>query len=279
VWRSNCGELALLPPRVIGSCKMFKLFGLKNDGNSVPSEWKEKYEVKVYESDNLERGGLVTLFNYFQNAAWGHYNRVNRLRGPFLSKSQIWAMTRVEIHLSRPAKWQEVVEVETWSRGLERMTAFRDFIIRDAENEVIAAGTATWVVIDLESKRIQRLTGIADRWPSKPEVFSIHKNADKVDPPLAPEFGEAFRVKYSDIDLNHHVNSSRYIQWMLDSFGREFLETCQVKKAEVNYIDEAMPGEEVFTGSEKASDKPLIFVMNVLRKSDNKEICRARFTF
>lgn len=258
---------------------MIRLFSPKEHGNSVPNEWKEKYEVKVYESDNLERGGLVTLFNYFQNTAWSHYNQVNRLRGPFLSRNQIWAMTRVEVHLSRSAKWQEVVEVETWSRGLEKMTAFRDFIIRDAANERIAAGTSTWVVIDLGSRRIQRLAEIAEKWPSRPEVFSIDKNADKVDPPLAPTFGEAFRIQYSDMDLNHHVNSSRYIQWMLDSFGREFLEKYQVKKAEINYIDEAMPGEVVFAGSEKTSDDPLVFVTNVVRKNDNKEICRARFTF
>lgn len=258
---------------------MFKIFGTKKDRRSVPSEWKDKYDVKVYESDNLERGGLITLFNYFQNSAWSHYNRVDRVRGPFLTANQIWAMTRVEVQLERPAKWQEVVEVETWSRGIESLMAFRDFIIRDAQGQRIAAGTTTWVVLDLESKRIQRLSELAKRWPSKPDVFSINKNADKVDPPARPEYGETFRVRYSDMDLNHHVNSSRYIQWMLDSFGREFLERYELKKAEINYIDEAMPGDEVFTGSERVSDAPLVFLTNVIRKDGNKEICRARFTF
>jgi hypothetical protein len=49
---------------------MFKIFSPKKDTGSVPSEWRDKYDVKVYESDNLERGGLITLFNYFQNSAW-----------------------------------------------------------------------------------------------------------------------------------------------------------------------------------------------------------------
>jgi medium-chain acyl-[acyl-carrier-protein] hydrolase len=81
------------------------------------------------------------------------------------------------------------------------------------------------------------------------------------------------------MDLNHHVNSSRYIQWMVDSFGREFLERHDITKAEINYLDEAMPGDEVFTGCEKSSDKPLVFLANVTRKSGNKEVCRARLTF
>lgn len=259
--------------------QMIRIFGKKGITNSVPREWKERYEVKVYEADNLERGGLVTLFNYFQNTAWSHYNRVDKVRGPFLTKNQIWAMTRVEVQLRRPARWQEVVEVETWSRGLERMMAFRDFIIRDAKGQTIAAGTATWVVLDLETKRIQRLSDIAGKWPSKPDVFSINKNADKIDPPANSKHGEVFRVKYSDMDLNHHVNSSRYIQWMLDSLGREFLEKYEISKAEINYLDEAMPGDEVFTGSEKVSDTPVVFLANVTRKGNDRELCRARFTF
>ncbi len=258
---------------------MIRIFGKKGLTHPVPREWKERYEVKVYESDNLERGGLVTLFNYFQNTAWSHYNQVDKVRGPFLSKNQIWAMTRVEVQLSRPARWQEVVEVETWSRGLERMMAFRDFIIRDPAGRTIAAGTATWVVIDLESKRVQRLSEIAGRWPSKPDTFSINKNADKVDPLGNPEAGEPFLVRYSDMDLNHHVNSSRYIQWMLDSFGREFLERYEISRAEINYLDEAVPGDEVFTGSERVSDTPVVFLANVTRRGNGKELCRARFTF
>ncbi len=258
---------------------MLRLFHKQGDGNRVPREWKEKYEVRVYESDNLERGGLITLFNYFQNSAWSHYSRVDKALGPFLTKNQIWAMTRVEIQLERPARWQEVIEVETWSRGIEKLMAFRDFVVRDARNRRIAGGTATWVVLDLESRKIQRLTELAEKWPSKPDVYSINKNAEKVDSPAKPECSEPFKVQYSDMDLNRHVNSARYVQWMLDSFGREFLESHEVRKAEINYIDEAMPGDEVFTGSERQSEMPLVFLTNVSRKSDNREVCRARLTF
>ena len=258
---------------------MFKLFEKRSESDQVPREWKEKYDVKVYESDNLERGGLVTLFNYFQNSAWSHYSRVDKVLGPFLSKNQIWAMTRVEIQMTRPARWQEVVEVETWSRGIEKLMAFRDFIIRDAQGAKIAAGTATWVVLDLESKRIQRLTELSEKWPSKPDALSIGKNAEKVDSITKPEYGESFTVQYSDMDLNRHVNSSRYVQWMLDSFGREFLERHDIGRAEINFLDEAMPGDEVYAGREQLSDSPPIFLANVSRKGDSREVCRARFTF
>ncbi len=247
--------------------------------DAVPSEWKERYDIKVYESDSLQRGGIVTIFNYFQNTAWIHYSRVDTARGPFLSGNQIWAMTRVEIHLERTPRWQEVVEVETWSRGMDRLMAFRDFVVRDTQERRIASGAATWVILDLETRRIQPLSGIAGRWPSKPGVLAINKNAEKVESAANPAFDEPFRVRYSDMDVNHHVNSARYIQWMLDSLGSEFLQSHETRKAEVNYMDEAMPGDEVYTGKELISGEPPVFLLNVLRKGDGKEICRARIAF
>jgi acyl-ACP thioesterase len=247
--------------------------------NPAPNEWEDRHIVKVYESDNLQRAGILTLFNYFQNAAWAHYNEVDKARGPFLSPSQIWAMTRVEVHIARPAKWQEEVIVKTWSRGLEKLMAYRDFIITDKAGEKICAGSASWVVIDMVTKKIRRLSDIASKWPSEPEVSAIGKNAEKVKSPEDPEYDRPFLIKYSDMDVNQHVNSTRYIQWMTDSLGRDFLEKHDVVKCEINYVDEAMPGEEVFTGRQKIAENPQTFLMNVTRSGDKKEVCRARMEF
>ena len=239
----------------------------------APSEWKETYTVKVYEADNLGRAGIVPLFDYFQDIAWCHYSRVEAARGPFLSKSQIWAMTRVEVHLERHALWKEEVELETWSRGIEKLTAYRDFIIRDKKGDKIGAGTATWVVLDLETKKIQNLSGISEKWPSKPETYSLNKNAEKVAPPKGALYSESFKVSYSDMDVNQHVNSGRYIQWMTDDFGREFLEKNTVSAIKVNYAGEAMPGDLLVTGREDKGNG--LWLVHLIRKDNSKEVCRA----
>jgi len=240
---------------------------------TAPAAWKEKYTVKVYEADNLGRAGIVPLFDYFQDIAWCHYSRVEAARGRFLTKSQIWAMTRVEVRLERPAVWKEELELETWSRGIEKLTAYRDFIIRDKEGLTIGAGTSTWVVLDLDTKKIQRLGSIAAKWPSQLEKSSINKNADKVLTPEKPRYSGSFKVSYSDMDVNQHVNSGRYIQWMLDDFGREFLEKNAVKIIKVNYADEAMPGDELVAGREDKGNGS--WLVHIMRKDSVKEVCRA----
>jgi acyl-ACP thioesterase len=240
---------------------------------TAPDTWKEKYTVKVYEADNLGRAGIVPLFDYFQDIAWCHYSRVEAALGQFLTKSQIWAMTRVEIHIERPALWKEEVELETWSRGIEKLTAYRDFFIRDTKGNQIGAGTSTWVVLDLETKKIQRLNDIAEKWPSQVEKSGINKNADKVLPPENPVYSGAFNVNYSDMDVNQHVNSGRYIQWIIDDFGREFLEKNTLGAIKVNFADEAMPGDEIVAGRQDKGGG--LWRAHLIRKGSAKEVCRA----
>jgi medium-chain acyl-[acyl-carrier-protein] hydrolase len=51
---------------------------------------------------------------------------------------------------------------------------------------------------------------------------------------------DGFKVKYSDIDINGHVNSIRYIQWISDCFSLDCYRKCQVKRFEINYMTEML---------------------------------------
>ena len=59
--------------------------------------------------------------------------------------------------------------------------------------------------------------------------------------------GDAFTVQsgYFDFDLNRHVTSTRYIDWMMDTFPVDFHFTNFPKKISVNFMKETMPGDSI----------------------------------
>lgn len=241
----------------------------------VPNEATMKYSIRVYESDSLGFAGPVSLFNLFQEAAWDHYGLVEKGTGALLEPHLIWAMTRVEMKLYRYARWQEDVLITTWSRGIQKISAFRDFEIRGASGEIIAAGSATWVVLNTNTGKPEKLNLIAGKFPSQPDKSALSKDADKIDSPVVDRRGTPFEVLYSDIDVNRHVNSGRYLSWMSDSFGREFLENRIITGFTINYAGEAMPGDLVFICRQELSDNESL--LNVVRQGDNRELARAKF--
>jgi medium-chain acyl-[acyl-carrier-protein] hydrolase len=245
--------------------------------NQAPSRWKETYNVKVYETDALGRANLTSLCNYFQDTAWKHFREIDRRGGPMLEQNDIWILARMEIRIDRMPKWEDNITIETWPPKMERLFAFRDFRISDESGNCMASGSTSWAVINMPTRKIRRLTGMAEKWPEFPAERAIGKDPEKVSEPVWGERSPFFEVKYSDLDVNRHVNNVKYIEWMYDIFSMEFLETNEIKKAEINFIDEAQFGDCVSGTS--AADSPGVYINNIVRKSDGKEVSRARFSF
>ncbi len=54
-----------------------------------------------------------------------------------------------------------------------------------------------------------------------------------------------YQVRYFDLDANHHVNNARYFDWLLDPLGRDFLRENQIKRFNLQYLQEVRNGEIV----------------------------------
>jgi medium-chain acyl-[acyl-carrier-protein] hydrolase len=244
----------------------------------APKQWKDTYNIKVYEADAKGRANITALANYFQNSAWNHYNNVEKALGQLLPENCMWLMARLEIQVESIPRWPEDVQVETWSRGIEKLMAYRDFIVSVNDKET-AKGTASWVVVDIKNRKIQKLDMLSKKWPSNRERNALGKSADKIQELMNPAAGKFFSVKYSDLDVNRHVNNVKYIEWIMDGYTMEFIENNEIKKFEINFIGEANFGDDVAVNAERLSETPLVLLHNITRKSDGKEICRARITY
>ena len=51
-------------------------------------------------------------------------------------------------------------------------------------------------------------------------------------------------ARYSDLDLNMHVNHCRYVEWCMDVFDLEELKSRQLRSIQMNYLSQIPFGEE-----------------------------------
>lgn len=82
-------------------------------------------------------------------------------------------------------------------------------------------------------------------------------------------------MKYSDIDINGHVNSIQYIQWISDCFTLNRYRKYQVKRFEINYMTEMLFDDfvEIVRAEVETGD----FRFEI--RKDDKIACRARVVF
>ena len=157
-----------------------------------------------------------------------------------------WILSRMHIEFVDAPKWREDVTLQTWHKGLNRLFFLRDFLITDSEGRPRVKATTSWLVMNLETRRLVRDPKLMDDNGVCSENV-IETPAEKVQMPedIEPELVLAHKVEYSDVDLNAHANNAMYMQWSMDAVGYEVTSKYSVKSFTINFNHEVKPQEEV----------------------------------
>ena len=185
-----------------------------------------------------------------------------------------WVLSRMAIEMNRYPEQYESIQVETWIEEVGRANTTRNFCIRDEKNEIIGNACTLWVMFDMKTRRakdLQLLEGIHEFANGK---IGLIEKPIKLGTVEGLDY-DGFKVKYSDIDINGHVNSVRYIQWISDCFSLNCYRKRQVKRFEINYMNEMLFDDFVEIVGQEIG--PGDFRFEIMK--DDKTACRARVVF
>lgn len=185
-----------------------------------------------------------------------------------------WVLSKLAIEMKEKLTEFQPFRVETWVEEVGRLTTTRNFNILNSENEVIGSACSNWVMFDMKTRRaidLLELKGLK-------EVATA--DAGLIDKPirLGAVGGKSvadFSVKYSDIDINGHVYSMRYVQWLNDLFPLDFYRTKSIKRLEINYVNETLWGNQIQIFQEEKKQDDFYFEI----KSAEKTVCKARMVW
>jgi medium-chain acyl-[acyl-carrier-protein] hydrolase len=242
-----------------------------------PDKFEKKYLIPVYDTAPDGKLSLYSLFNYLQDIASEHAVRLKFGRDDLMKANRFWVLSRIVADVYIRPVWEETIIVKTWPRGTDTIFAIRDYEVSYPDGRKIAAGSSSWLIVDMTTRKVQRPDEMLTRFNSGKSVpNALGRNAGKVSPVSDNcQVNESFRVKLSDLDVNLHTNNVNYIKWVTDTYDLDFLMNHSADSIEVNYLAESKIGEEILIRSEKSEHND-IFHHSVIRKSDEKELSRMR---
>jgi acyl-ACP thioesterase len=132
-------------------------------------------------------------------------------------------------------------------------------------------------MIDIKKRKMLHLTELLDEKFLYTEKEALTKVPGKINAIEIKDTAQR-RVEalYSSIDINNHVTTTRYIQWILDSFSIDDLKENRIKIFEINFQNEAKFKDTLEVHKQKISDE--IYIIE-LTKAPEIQICRARIRF
>lgn len=241
-------------------------------------QFEKEYSVNVYETDPDGILSLSSLFNYMQDIASDHAEKLGFGRDDLMKHNWFWALSRMYAEIELWPKWKDTIILKTWPNGTDKLFALRNYEVKFPDGRIIARGTSSWLVLDSATRRIQRPESALSHFKRNfdPQGSPL-RYANKLEPPEpAAVVSEPFRVRVSDLDINQHTNNVRYLQWVNDTYSLDFAMKNSPKSVEINYLSESLFNEEIFIMTSEEKGNGGIFSHSIFRKNDEKELCRVK---
>ncbi|MDR0581410.1 MAG: hypothetical protein LBG31_00435 [Prevotellaceae bacterium] len=234
----------------------------------------EEYTVPTYHVDFDRKITAPSLLLLLQEAAWKHANQHGFGYTRLQEKGAFWVLAKLRLVMYRYPQWQDTLRIETWGKAPELLTAFRDFEGFDREGNKLFAATSAWHILSISGNRPQSMEFFKNAFPIAEGKHAIEEKPAKI--PAVTNLQQALpaAVLPSDIDMNLHVNNTRYVQWIIDRFDFDFLQQRRLMEMEINFLSQAKMGDSYTITTDNLS--PNEFISSVHCGDYHKELARVR---
>ena len=206
--------------------------------------FSKNYTITCYEADANKFMRPTAMLDMMQEAANVNASTLGFGYDEMINSNTAWVLSRIHVKFNNTPKWREEVNLKTWHKGVSRLFYLRDFILSDKEGNPMILATTSWLIIDMNTRRLVRNSDLA---LSDTAMHAIETPADKVVVPVdvEPELVRKHPVTWSEIDTNGHVNNVKYAVWAIDAVKPEDIKEKPLKELLINYDAEVMPGDVV----------------------------------
>ena len=233
---------------------------------------EKSFQIPSYFVDENAELTVSALFSLLQEMSDNHASLLGAGWHELRDRGYFWVITKIQLRINRLPKWTEPVRLRTWVKNSNAATSPRDYEMVDADGNLLLAGSSVWAILDIANGRPQRMS-MFDGCFLPQERNAIDRIPPKISALQLPEEPlNRKEVVPSDIDINRHVNNSRYIQWAFDVVSEEFRNTHRISGLTVNFLSQAKLGDHYSVYTESVSEYEF---KTTLYSSDNRqEYCR-----
>ena len=140
-------------------------------------------------------------------------------------------------------------------RGASGASTYRDFdLFRDGKP--IGQGVSQWVMVDVDSRKLFRMKDLTEFQSTGGGELNKSVRLHRV--PRPDVFDARIRrdLRYSDTDINGHINNIHYADYACDSLHLERMEPGKfVRSLQIGYVTECRAGETLWVDTAIRGDE------------------------
>ncbi|MEG2573726.1 MAG: thioesterase [Bacteroides sp.] len=237
------------------------------------------FVVEPFHADFTGKLTMSVLGNHLLNCAGFHAEDRGFGIASLNEDHYTWVLSRLAIELDEMPEQYQSFSIETWVENVYRLFTDRNFAILNKEGKAIGYARSVWAMISLETRKPADLLtlhggGLVDYMCDrecpidKPGRIKVSEQS-----PIS-----TYQIKYSDIDINGHVNSIKYIEHIMNLFPLEIFKKKNVKRFEMAYVAESYYGDTLSFTLPQTIGEGNEYRIEV-KKNGNEVVCRSKIVF
>ncbi|MCC8146024.1 MAG: acyl-[acyl-carrier-protein] thioesterase [Bacteroidales bacterium] len=243
----------------------------------LPKVGSYKFHIESYVCDFQGKATLPIIGNFILQAATMHASERGFGYDEMSESDAAWVLSRLSIQMNDYPGYDQFLTVETWIEDVARFFTQRCFRFIDKEGKTIGHARSIWAAIDMQTRRpidIEVWRPELKNFIDTEKECPIDKLA-KILPVRNVEPTMGYSVRYSDIDINKHMNSIKYIEHVINIFDLDVFKKKMIHKFEMVYLAEGGFGDKLKLYRLDSSEDECL----VDTKRGEESICRSRITW
>ncbi|MCF0147818.1 MAG: acyl-[acyl-carrier-protein] thioesterase [Clostridium sp.] len=237
--------------------------------------YEKEYELHYYDVDKNLKGSMSTIINILSDIGTKQSESLGAGMKDLMENNMTWVFYNYHVKIFREPMYGEILKVKTEPVGFKKYYALRNYEIKDSNGNIIVNANAVFLLINLEKRRMMRIP------ESQYQLYGVESDMKgefklpRIKQIQEYKYKDSFKVRYTDIDSNQHVNNTKYIDWAMETLPEDIVDNYSLDEIKVTFEKECKHGEtvNVYTDIKEQEDGSLIS-MHRIETLDKKELTR-----
>lgn len=209
-------------------------------------KYSETHRVEYNECDENEHLKLTAMIDLLMQVSEHQLDQGQAGTQALMKRGQGWVVTQYHVIIKRLPHPLEKITLSTVASGYNRFFEYRDFDISDDQGQEIVTAHSQWVLFDLHQRKLVP-TDLKLMQSFQVPLLKKMPRFPRLRPQKTYAKQRQYRVRYDDLDTNHHLTNSHYFNWFVDMLDRDFLRHYLVSQIDIRFDQEVHYGQRPFS--------------------------------
>lgn len=234
--------------------------------------------VEDFHSDYTGKLSFSVLGNHLLNCSNIHAQHFGFGMGNYNNEAYTWVISRLVIYLEEPLNRNDTFTIQTWISKVYHYFINREYSLMNKDSKLIGKAHAVWALIHESDRTPVNLNRFFDQIITDAICDEMHNLSSSKGHYHLKEtiLCSSHKVTYGDLDINGHVNSIKYIEYILNSFSLDVYNHLRIYKLEIAYVQETSYGDHLLLYKE---DMGYNSFYAEIRKDTDEIVCKCKLFF